>query len=149
ATKEGLFVAETHGAGEGFSVTTVPRIQFQIERRNDLADLLQNISTVLDHSCTVGFCVGSGSETFCPALSRSLLAERQRARQKRERHLTCCFQFPLHFVRGVHCVDCSDLSGSQPPTACNGCKLLCRVTHTATARRLVGRRDGGIKDVSA
>lgn len=50
ATKEAIFVAEAHGAREQFSVTKVRRIQFQIEKANDLADLLQNISTVLDHN---------------------------------------------------------------------------------------------------
>jgi Holliday junction resolvasome RuvABC endonuclease subunit len=49
ATKEAIFVAETEGTGQQFSVTDVRRIKFQIEKAGDLADLLQNISTVLDH----------------------------------------------------------------------------------------------------
>ena len=47
ATKEAIFVAETEGVGEDFVASTVRRIQFRIERANDLADLLQSVSTIL------------------------------------------------------------------------------------------------------
>jgi Holliday junction resolvasome RuvABC endonuclease subunit len=49
ATKEAIFIAETDGTAEQFSVINVRRIKFQIEKASDLTDLLQNISTVLDH----------------------------------------------------------------------------------------------------
>lgn len=49
ATKEAIFIVETHGTGQQFSVAKVRRIRFQLEKSADLADLLQNISTVFDH----------------------------------------------------------------------------------------------------
>ena len=49
ATKDAIFIAETHVAGQQFSVAKVRRIKFQIGKPSDLADLLQNISTVFDH----------------------------------------------------------------------------------------------------
>ena len=48
ATKEALFLALTEGGGEQFSVRKVMKIQFKIEHPSDLADLLQNLSTILN-----------------------------------------------------------------------------------------------------
>jgi hypothetical protein len=50
ATKEAIFVAETQGEGLKFLASKVQRIQFQIQQPSDLTDLLQTISTILDHS---------------------------------------------------------------------------------------------------
>lgn len=49
ATKEAIFIAEVDESGEQFIVRKVRRIKFQIEKANDLVDLLQSISTVFDH----------------------------------------------------------------------------------------------------
>jgi hypothetical protein len=46
-TKKAVFIAETHGAGKTFVVDKVRRVEFQFRQAGDLAELLQNLSTIL------------------------------------------------------------------------------------------------------
>lgn len=48
--KDAVFIAETHGAGNHFKIDRIRRVQFQLHQASDVADLLQNLSVMLDHN---------------------------------------------------------------------------------------------------
>lgn len=81
ATKDAIFVAETQGTGGEFSVTKVRRIKFEIDKASDLADLLQNVSTVLDHphasatSVAILKCFGGQFGSSVEAIKAEAIAE--------------------------------------------------------------------------
>jgi hypothetical protein len=48
STKTAVVVAETKGAGDKFVITAIRPIPFQVRTGDDLAELLQNLITILD-----------------------------------------------------------------------------------------------------
>lgn len=82
ATKEAIFVAETHGAGQQFSVAKIQRIKFQIGKATDLADLLSNIATLLNRhtsdsgvSASVLKCFGGQYGSSVEAIKAEAISE--------------------------------------------------------------------------
>ena len=49
-TRNAVFIAETHGAGSKFKIDLIRRVPFQIHQAGDVAELLQNLSAILDHN---------------------------------------------------------------------------------------------------
>lgn len=81
-TKKAVFIAETHGAGKSFAVDRVRRVPFQLRQASDLADLLKNLSAIIDRApkrgnCSIGIlkCSGGRFSSALEAIKAEAVAE--------------------------------------------------------------------------